>query len=134
MIDKELLFKPRLPEADVEVAGVGTVRVRALNRAEVMLLQKLASDGKDAASVERQMLAMAMVDPQLTEAEIGQWQKACPPGELEPVTDRVTELSGLGDGAEKKAVKEFHTDPDLRFPVQAGEGSRDDGSPTAADE
>lgn len=131
--DKKKLFTPRLPEADVEVPGVGTFRVRALNRAEVMAFQKMAADGADAASVERRLLSIALVDPKLTEDEVGQWQEASLAGELEPITDKVTELSGLDDGAAKEAVKEFHTDPELRFPVQAGEGSGNDGGPASAD-
>lgn len=100
-MDKELLFKPRLPEADVDVPGVGTVRVRGLNRAEVMQVQGV----KGAAAIERLVLAFGMVDPQLTEAEVGQWQKAAPAGELEPVTEKIRELSGIGEGADKAQYK-----------------------------
>lgn len=100
-MDKELLFKPRLPEADVDVAGVGTVRVRGLNRAEAMMIQ----EAKGAATIERKLLALGMVDPTLTEAEAGQWQKAAPAGELEPVTEKISELSGLLVDSDKEAYK-----------------------------
>ena len=109
-MDKELLFKPRLPEADVEIAGVGTVRVRGLTRDEVMVVRKATDtaenmDGPRALVLERKMLAAAMVEPTLSEAEVGRWQKAAPAGELEPVVLKVQELSGMLDDAPKEAVK-----------------------------
>lgn len=125
--DKELLFKPRLPEDDVEVPGVGTVRVRSLSRAEVMLLQKMAQDGEDPAAVERKMLSIALVDPALTEAEVGRWQRASIAGELEPVSDKVTALSGLDDDAAKAAYKEFEADPGSEFRLLPGAETVDDG-------
>lgn len=106
-MDKELLFAPRLPEADVEVPGVGTVRVRGLNRPEAMAVQ--AVSGTEAR--ERKILALGMVDPALTEAEAGRWQKAAPAGELEPVTTRIAELSGMLEGSAKEAVKTFRGEP-----------------------
>jgi len=109
-VDKELLLKPRLAEDDVEIPGVGTVRVRALSRAEVLLVRKATDnadsiDGPRALVLERKMLATAMVDPVLTEAEVGQWQEASGAGELEPVTYRIQELSGMLEGSAKAAYK-----------------------------
>lgn len=105
-MDKEALLKPRLPEAEVEIPGVGTVRLRGLSRAEAMMIQGIK--GIDA--TERKLLHLALVDPVMTEAEVGQWQKSAPAGELEPVTDKVTELSGLREAAEKAAYKRVRDD------------------------
>lgn len=107
---KSRLLKPRLPEADVEVPGVGTVRVRGLTRDEVLVMRKATDnansiDGPRTLVLERKMLASAMVDPPMTEAEIGQWQKAAPAGELEPITHKVQELSGMLDDAAKEQYK-----------------------------
>lgn len=105
-MDKEALFALRAdtasgqPEDDVEVPGVGTVRVRALSRAEGMLVQQ--ANGTDV--TERKILAMGMVNPKLSEVDAGRWQKAATAGEMEPVTQRITELSGLGEGAPKSDV------------------------------
>jgi hypothetical protein len=96
-VDKELLFKPRLAEAEVEIPGVGTVRVRALSRAEAMVV----SGVNGAAAMERKTLHLGMVDPQLTEAEVGQWQKAAPAGDLQIVNQRIAELSGMVEGSDK---------------------------------
>ena len=124
--DKELLFKPRLLEADVTIPGVGTVRVRALSRAEAMAAQNLT--GTEA--IERRMLSLAMVDPELTEEEVGRWQKASTAGELEPVTNKVTELSGMTDDAAKGAYKEFDQDPDAEFRLPPSREVGDDSGPS----
>lgn len=124
-VTKELLLKSRLEEADVEIPGVGTVRVRALSRAEVLDVQKLQDKGT--ARMERRMLSLAMVDPQLTEAEVGEWQQASAAGEMEPVGLKVQELSGMLEGADKAAYKEFESDPDTEFRVLPGGEAGDDG-------
>ena len=100
-VDKAALFAPRLPEADVDVPGVGTIRVRALSRAEGMRIK----DMKGTEATERLILAMGMVDPALTEAEVGQWMKAAPAAEIEPVSLKIAELSGLLDGSAQGAYK-----------------------------
>jgi hypothetical protein len=110
-VDEDLkarLLKPRLTEADVDVPGVGTVRVRGLNRAEAMAVQ--GANGPEA--TERRILALGMVDPSMTEAEAGAWQKASPGGEIEPVSRKIAELSGMLDGAAKDVVKTFRDGPD----------------------
>lgn len=105
-MDKELLFKPRLPEDEVEVPGLGTVRVRGLSRAEATMIE---SAGTTEAK-ERKILAFGMVDPALTEAEVGRWMKAAPAGEIQPVSTRIAELSGMLDDSAKAAVKSFRED------------------------
>lgn len=121
-IDKELLLKVRLPEAEVEVPGVGVVRVRALSRAEAMQMQGVS--GTEA--IERKMLAMALVDPVLTEDEVGQWQQVSIAGELEPVTNKVAELSGMNDDAAKVMYKEFVADPASEFRLPPSESTGND--------
>lgn len=97
-MDKSALLQKRLPEADVELS-VGVVRVRGLTRAEVLHVREATDNenmsGDRALVLERKLLAVAMVDPKLTEAEVGQWQEAVAAGELEPVIEKVQELSGL---------------------------------------
>lgn len=107
-MDKELLFKPRLAEADVELPGVGTLRVRALNRVEAVRVE--GTKGTEAR--ERLILSLGLVDPELTEAEVGRWQKAAPAGELQPVALRIAQLSGLLEDAPKEAMQTFRDEPD----------------------
>ncbi len=137
-MDKELLFKSRLPEDDVDVSGVGTVRVRGLNRIEAMHIQAAT----DPAEADRRIIAQGLVDPVLVIsgllhqldgkpckacAEAGQWQKASIAAELEPVTTRIAELAGIAPDAAKQAVKGFEADPDLEFQLLPGAEAVDDG-------
>lgn len=95
-MDKELLFKPRLAQDTVELPGLGTFRVRALSRLEAMGLQAL-----DVAAADAKMIALGVVDPPLTEAEARRWQESSPAGEIEPVTNRISALSGMTTNAPK---------------------------------
>lgn len=130
-MDKDLLFKPRLAEADVDVPGVGTVRVRALTRGEVFQIQK----GTDTGDVERKILACGMVEPQLSQTDVRRWQDSCPAGEIDPVVDKIRELSGLSDDAEKEAVLAFRGEPvgGVRV-LPSGEAVDDGGDAAGADE
>ena len=134
-MDKDLLLKPRLAEDDIEIPGVGTVRVRALSRAEVLLVRKATDnadsiDGPRVLVLERKMLAAAMVDPVLTEAEVGRWQQASAAGELEPVTTRIQQLSGLLPESAKAVYQEFEANPEAEFRAPASAETVDDGSST----
>lgn len=100
---KQRLLTPHLEQSPVEVPGLGTVTVRALNRWELLAAGKTEKQG--VAAMERAILAFAMVDPALTEDEVGQWQKSAPPGEIQPVLAKVNELSGIGQSAPKEAYK-----------------------------
>lgn len=130
-MDKEALFKPRLTEAEVDIPDVGIVRVRGLSRGEVFGLQQI----KDVAAYERKILALGVVDPVLTQAEVQRWQEACPAGELEPVVDKIRQLSGLDDDADKSGVQEIRGEPSdgVRI-LPSGEAVFDGRGPTGADE
>lgn len=133
-VDREALFASRLPEADVEISGVGTVRVRALSRAEVLGLQKKVGDGADrTARLERETIALAMVDPSLTVMEVQRWQEASPAGELEPVTDAIQELSGMKPTAEKEAMLDFRGEPGSGVRALPGGEAEHDGGDDPAD-
>lgn len=100
-MDKEVLFAPRLAEEDLEIPGIGTVRVRGLSRAEAMKMQNCGS----VEAQERLMISLGVVEPKLTEAEAGRWQKAAPAGELQPVSEAIGRLSGLVVDGDKEAYK-----------------------------
>jgi hypothetical protein len=102
-IDKENLFARRVDEDDVEIPGIGTVRVRAVTRHELLGVHKPGETNP--AVAERRMLSAGMVDPQLSEDEVARWQKNSPPSEIGLVLDRIRQLSGLTDGASKEAYK-----------------------------
>lgn len=117
---KDALFATSLPEEDVDIPGKGTVRVRALTRSEALACQQVKQGPDRVAAIERKMLAMAIVDPEMTEADIGRWQKASTVGEMEPVGAKVQELSGMTEGAAKEAYREFDANPDTEFRLPAG--------------
>lgn len=126
-MDKDLLFKPRLPEADVDLPGVGTVRVRGLSQAEAHMVEQV----KGTAARERKILALGLVEPQLTEVEVGRWQAAAPSGEVTRAALKVAELSGMLEGADKEAYKSFRGEPGPGVQVLPGgeaghDGGRDD--------
>lgn len=104
-LDKAALFAPRLDEEEVEVGALGTIRIRSLSRSEVLAFRNRKVE--DAAEMERVLISTALVEPVLTEDEVGQWQAASSAGELEPVTQAISRLSGLDTAAAKEAVKRF---------------------------
>lgn len=105
MISKEDLFRVRLDEDDVEIPSLnGSVRVRALSRSEVMKIQGVELPAE---VMEQKLLSTALVDPKLSEKEVKAWQEACPALELEEVTNRIMELSGMKKESAKEAMKSF---------------------------
>ena len=98
-VDKATLLKRRLSRTEFEVEGVGTVTLRGLSRAEVIELS--SGDRPDVGVFERQLVALAMVDPELTEDEVQEWREAADAGEFESVVQKISDLSGLGDGVDK---------------------------------
>lgn len=125
-MDKEALFVPRLPEGDVEVPGIGTVRVRGLSRIEAIHVQ--AVNGAEAR--ERRILSLGMLDPTLTEAEAGQWQKASTADEIEAVTTKIAELSGVLAGAHGEAYKSGPGGSGASVRVLPGAEAGPDAGPT----
>lgn len=103
-MDKANLFKPRTTEREVDLPGVGTVRVRALTRAEVTPIVGVEMPLDE---LERRLLVLAMVDPALSDAEVAQWYEAAPAGELNPVLDAIRDLSGVKQGAANEAYHRF---------------------------
>jgi hypothetical protein len=130
-VDLDLLFKPRLAEEDIEIPGVGTLRIRALNRLEALHV----SAAKSEADRERRILVIGVVDPTLTEDDVKRWQRASAAGEIEVVSTRIAVLSGMAPDSAKEAVKEFEANPDAEFPVlPSPEAGHDGGPATGGDE
>jgi hypothetical protein len=135
-MDKQALLAPRTDhphgqdEDDVTVDRMGVVKVRGLSRDEVLGIQK----AKTTLELERKAIALGLVDPTMTEAEVGQWQRVSRGGEMEPVIDRIRELSGLSDDAEKQAMTQFRDEPGNAAGVPPRGPAGDDGGPAAADD
>lgn len=130
-VDKEALFKPRLPEEEVDVPGVGAMRVRGLSRAEVVD-QLNEVDRSIPGAFEARIVAMSLVEPSLTDDEVQRWRAASPPDEIGVVVDKINELSALTKQAVKDAYEEFESDPDVSFRALPGGEAGDDGGADAA--
>lgn len=100
-MDKDALFERHLDEEDVPLPRGGSVRVRALTRDEAL---KVSDKEMSRKRMEQIILAKAMVDPVMTEDEIGKWQRASAAGEIQKVADVVQRLSGMVEGAAKSDV------------------------------
>lgn len=104
----EDLLAERFGVEEVELPGIGTVKVRPLTRGEALALRGVELD---VVEMERKLIATAMVDPPMTEAQVGKWQDVCPAGELEPVTDAIVRISGMEKNAGKQAYADFRDQP-----------------------
>ena len=111
-LDKSALTSQELAEDDVDL-GRGKVRVRGMSRGETLRLQKAKEAGaiKDAGAWERRMVSMCLLQPTMTEIEVGEWQEADPAGgDLQAVTEKIRDLSGLAEGADKSGVQDVRDD------------------------
>lgn len=102
-MDKAALTAPRIESEDLTIPGVGVIKVRGLSRFELHVSGKGTEDGS---LIERRMVAAAMVDPEMTVADVEAWQKAATAGEFKAVTEKIRDLSGLAEGADKSSVSE----------------------------
>lgn len=127
IVDKAALLAPRaetptgMPEDSAEVPGFGTVRVRGLSWKEV----------RDNEAGTAGTLAHGMVDPVLTVPEAEQWLAAAPAGEVRDVLDKIAQLSGLGEGADKSSLPGDGAGSGDRVGALPGGEAGDDGRPPA---
>jgi hypothetical protein len=98
---KDDLLRQRFGVTDYHIPGVGTVRVRPLTRGEALQVVGVERDKRE---LEAQIVAWAMVEPKLTEAEVRTWMDNSAAGELQALTQFITKLSGLGEGAPKSGL------------------------------
>lgn len=89
---------------EVQLPGGGSVVVRGLTRAEALGAR---AEEMDEMEVERKMLALALVEPQMSEDEVGAWQQVCLAGELAPVVDAVLDISSMTVEAPNRAARRF---------------------------
>lgn len=102
------LTTQEIGEEDLPLPSGKLVRVRGLSRGEVFMMRKCQQDGglKTEAEWERRMVSLALVQPALTEAQVGKWQDGPAGGDLEQLTQKIQELSGLAEGADKSGVQD----------------------------
>lgn len=124
---KAKLLQRRVGQATVELPGLGTVTVRGLTRTEVLRIQ----DQEGKRQYDAMTIAIGMVDPPFTFEEAQQWQDVSPAAELDLVTDKIAELSGMTKTAGTKAYLKMENDPGAEFRVSTGAETQPDGSGVA---
>jgi hypothetical protein len=110
VITKEVLLKGHLPEETVEVPEIGTIRIRALSRAEALSSTLLADDEREA-----QVLAWGIVDPVITKEEAQRWRETTIPGLVNAVAYEILVLSGMTETAAvvvRAAKTSFQAEPE----------------------
>lgn len=85
-------------EEDVTLQSGAVVRVRGLTRAEHLWIGK---GTEDSAEIEARMLSKALLQPAPTLELVKQWQKTGRSRAVSEISDRIRELSGFGEGAQK---------------------------------
>lgn len=134
--DKSKLFKSRLPEDEVDVPGVGVVRVRGLSRGEVVNATKAHGDDQVALGQEMLSLAIVAIDGEPVTFdfdEIVQWQNASPLGEMTPIEELVAKVSGMHPDSGKEVYREIATDTDVQFRVSPSGDTEHDDLPDSGD-
>jgi hypothetical protein len=128
-MDKADLFVDNAEREDVEISR-GVVTVRTLSRAEILLCTKLSDQG--ALAMERRQLSLAMVDPDMSEADVERWQAV--PGsfqDIQKVVEAVNRMSGIGKAAQKEAYKSLPSESGAVVGVLPSEQAGDDGGAAA---
>ena len=109
-MDKAVLLKGFLPEADVELpSGIGTVRVRGLSRQEAVAVQRGVSEDDPNANdvLEVRAVARGILDPVLSEATdpderikeaeaaVAHWRTVGLAADVQAVAQRISQLSNM---------------------------------------
>lgn len=103
-MDKAVLLKGYLPEADVELpSGAGTVRVRGLSRIEAIRMNKAIEKDTEAQESEDLAIAIGMIDPRMTEAEVRDWRGNTVAADIQAVAVKISQLSNMDEKAGKDA-------------------------------
>jgi hypothetical protein len=103
-VDKTALLGQKFGYEDVEIPGVGMVRIRALTRSEAI---KIQGEELIAEIMECKLLALAMVEPKMTEEEIQEWQDTSPAGQMQPVVKAILKASGMVEEVTREAYDDF---------------------------
>lgn len=94
---------------DLTLPSGKVVRVRGLSRYELMYNGKGTDDSR---VIEARNVVSCLVQPKLTIAQVEQWQRNSPAGgDFRALSEKIRDLSGLGEGADKSSVREVRGEP-----------------------
>lgn len=99
-LTRDQILARKTGRGTVTLPDGSTVAIRALTREEVVRAQ-------DKPAHERSLyyIAAGMVEPALSLEEVKAWAESAPAGDLVAVEEGIAELSGLTEGAGKRAYK-----------------------------
>lgn len=83
------------------------VRIRPLTRAEHLWIGK---GTEDADEIEARMISKALIEPSLTFEQAKKWQKAAASADVSAITDKIRDLSGFGQGADKSRLRDVRSE------------------------
>lgn len=93
---KRLAQKATEPE-DVEIPGLGTVRIRALTMGERSEIYQATTDAEgthDAATFNAMVMARCIIEPKISPQDIG-WLQTLPPGTADAILNAIWTKSGI---------------------------------------
>jgi hypothetical protein len=119
---EQLLAGGRRRTRTVTFADGGTVLVRGLTRAEAL---SVSNARDDVAEVEALMCAYGLAEPALTLEDARQLLTEVEAGDVQRICEAIQELSGMDEGAAKRATKSAarRPRPDVRTPPRGEAGS-----------
>lgn len=97
----QLISGGRLKMETIQLPDGGAVTVRGLTRLEAAAIRDMTGD--DSETRERRILTYGLVDPELTEAEVGQWMSNAAFDEITFVSMAIGRLSGLLEDSPREA-------------------------------
>lgn len=86
---------------EVPLPGGGLVKVRPLSRKEALSIQGVELDVD---VMEQRLVAAALLEPKLTEAQVAKWQEVSAAGQIQAVVEAITRISGMEADAGKSGV------------------------------
>ncbi|WP_433368363.1 hypothetical protein ACQPZX_41420 [Actinoplanes sp. CA-142083] len=89
---------------DFTLTSGKVVRLRGLTRAEHLWIGKGTDD---AAEIEARMVSKAMLIPAMSISKVKKWQETGRSSAVSEISNKVRELSGFGEGADKSNVREL---------------------------
>jgi hypothetical protein len=95
-VDKAALLACDIDAEDLDVPGLGLVRVKGLTRAETV--ETMAFEG---AAWERAIIVRGLVEPRLTDEEVLNFQNNKRSGVVTTIFNQIVHLSGVERGAAK---------------------------------
>lgn len=101
MLTREQILARKLGQDVVTLSDGGTVKVRGLNRDEVLGMRNI----EDTAGQDNYIIATGMIEPKMTPEDVAGWAKNDAAGDLVDVSNRIAQLSNMAPRSGKEATK-----------------------------